>query len=78
MKVFTYDSNYYNFVEEVSKVYEIDDLSEIHNQWVDAKKYHLLDKMEEDQSTVYHKQFYNHISKTAFYNIFNAFILGFI
>jgi len=78
MKVFTYDSNYYNFVKEVSKVYEIDDLSEIHNQWVDAKKYHLLDKMEEDQSTVYHKQFYNHISKTAFYNVFNAFILGFI
>ena len=34
--------------------------------------------MEEDQSTVYHKQFYNHISKTAFYNVFNAFILGFI
>ena len=46
MKVFTYDSNSYDFVGEVSKVYGINDLSEIHNQWVDAKKYHLLDKME--------------------------------
>ena len=64
VKVFTYDVNQYDFVQEVSKVYNVTDLSEIHNQWVGAKKYHLLDKMEEDQSTVYHKQFYSQISKT--------------
>ena len=29
MKVFTYDSNSYDFVGEVSKVYGINDLSEI-------------------------------------------------
>ena len=67
MKLFTYNDGYFDFVKEVKKVYEIEDLSEIHNQWVGAKKYHLLNKMKEDQSTVYHKQFYNNISNTNFY-----------
>ena len=74
MKLFTYNDGYFDFVKEVKKVYEIEDLSEIHNQWVGAKKYHLLNKMKEDQSTVYHKQFYNNISNTNFYEVYDRFL----
>ena len=35
MKLFTYNDGYFDFVKEVKKVYEIEDLSEIHNQWVE-------------------------------------------
>lgn len=75
MKTILYDVDKYNFVEEVRRLYDVEDLCEIHNQWNHAKPYDILDDPSKDQKTVYHEKFYNEVkSKTNFYSIYHSFL----
>ena len=75
MDWFQYDVTRYNFVKEIERLYSITDLSEIHNEWLNAKTYDVLDDVETDQLTVYHKKFYDEVStKTKFYDVYYSFI----
>ena len=59
MKIIEYDVSLYNFVEEITSLYQISNLSDIHNQWSGAKNYDILDDVKTDQLTVYHRKFYD-------------------
>jgi len=75
MKKIIYDIIRYDFVREIKKIYDVEDLSEIHNQWIEAKSYDILDNPLEDQKTVYHEKFYNEVKeKTNFYSIYHSFV----
>lgn len=74
MKKIKYDTKKYCFVEELKILYGVDDLQKIHEQWSGAKKYELLNDVETDQRTVYHKHFYEAVGKTRWYEIYDEFI----
>ena len=74
MNKFSYDIKLYPFAEEVKKIFENKDLSEVHKKWSKSVSYDLLDDVSTDQNTVYHKHFYDNIRDTEFYFIFNSFI----
>lgn len=78
MKKYSYDFNKYNFVKEIQKLYGIDDLSEIHNQWSGAIKYDILNDVKTDQMTVYHKKFYAEAYNTNFYDTYLSFVKEFV
>ena len=78
MKKYSYDFSKYNFVKEIEKLYGVNDLSEIHNQWSDAVQYGVLNDVKTDQMTVYHEKFYTEVSNTNFYDIYLSFIKDFI
>jgi len=71
---FEYEIEKYNFVREVSSLYDNCMLDEIHTQWIGSKQYDLLDAVVEDQITVYHKEFYSRINTTNFYEIYHSFM----
>jgi len=74
MKKIKYDTQKYCFVKELKILYKVDNLQKIHEEWSGAKKYELLDDVETDQRTVYHKHFYEGASKTKWYEIYDNFI----
>ena len=74
MKLLKYDVNQYPFSDIIKKLYEIDNLELIHKQWKNAREYDLLDDVRTDQTTVYHKHFYNTVSTTNWYEVYNKFI----
>ena len=78
MKKYNYNMKKYNFTDEIKKLYNIDNLSEIHDKWNKAKRYDLLNDVETDQLTVYHEKFYDEADKTKFYSIYKSFIKEFI
>ena len=78
IKKYKYNIDTYNFVGKVEKLYNINDLSEIHSDWSGAIKYDILDDIEADQKTIYHKYFYNNIKDTNWYSVYDSFIKEFI
>ena len=78
IKKYKYNIDTYNFVGKVEKLYNVNDLSEIHSDWSGAIKYDILDDIEADQKTVYHKYFYNNIKDTNWYSVYDSFIKEFI
>ena len=78
MKKYSYDTDKYDFVNEIGNLYDINDLDLIHTQWKDAKTYDVLDDVTTDQLTIYHKKFYNESKNTKFYDIYKHFISEFI
>ena len=73
-KKFNYDKNEYNFSEIISQLFNVEDLSMIHEEWCSAKEYELLDNVKTDQLTIYHKHFYDNVEKFNWYVIYNRFI----
>jgi len=73
MKKYRYDIKKYCFAEEIKRLFGVRDLSLIHKQWSEAKVYNLLDDVETDQNTDYHKTFYEGAS-TDFYKIYESFL----
>jgi len=78
MKIINYNPIQYNFINELQTLYEITDLQQIHSDWREAKSYELLDDVKTDQSTVYHKYFYDKVSETKWYSIYKEFIVDII
>ena len=74
MKKIKYDIKKYNFAKKIKEIYEVKDISMIHKEWKLAKKYDLLNNVKEDQSTVYHKHFYENIFSTSWSEIYHSFI----
>jgi len=54
-----FDNNLYKLGDQIRELFNVEDLSLIHEQWQSAEKYDLLNDIETDQFTVYHKHFYN-------------------
>ena len=73
MGKFKYNIEKYPFTEDVKSLYGISNLEDIHNEWPGAQTYEVLDDVETDQLTVYHKHFYDNVG-TAFYLTYKAFI----
>ena len=71
MKKYSYDVERYNFIQEVNNLFEVKDLSNIHNEWVKAISYDILNDVETDQNTIYHKHFYDNIKKTKWYDLYH-------
>jgi hypothetical protein len=78
MKIIEYDISKYNFIDELHTLYEINNLQQIHKDWSQAKSYELLNDVKTDQSTVYHRYFYDEINKTDWYKIYKKFIADII
>jgi len=78
MKIVDYNTAKYNFIQELQKLYGIDNLDQIHKDWEGAKAYKLLDDVKTDQSTVYHKFFYDNVGKTDWYKVYKKFIVDII
>ena len=78
MKKYSYDVNKYDFVNQIESLYGISDLSMVHSQWSDAVEYEVLDDVETDQKTVYHKKFYKASHQTNFYDVYKSFIEEFV
>ena len=74
MKKFNYDVAKYNFVEKIKDLFSIANLDKIHSEWDNAQNYDLLDDVETDQLTVYHKHFYDNVKDTNWYELYNLFI----
>tara|TARA_Y100001938_G_scaffold103932_1_gene141899 strand:- start:2758 stop:3399 length:642 start_codon:yes stop_codon:yes gene_type:complete len=74
MKKYDYNIDKFNFVKEIENLYEISDLDMVHAQWKDAKTYDVLNDVETDQLTIYHKKFYNESKNTKFYDIYEHFV----
>ena len=74
MKLLNYDINEYKFIQLIEELYDINNLNHIHEQWLGAQEYDLLNNVRTDQQTVYHKHFYNNVNKTNWYNVYNTFI----
>ena len=74
MKKINYDTEKYNFVTELQKLFKVNDLSMIHEQWSLARSYDLLDDIETDQYTVYHKHFYDYSQDTQWYEVYALFL----
>jgi len=74
MNKIKYDTKKYNFIECFQKIFECEDLQNVHRDWNLAREYELLDRVEIDQDTVYHKHFYDNIGNTDYYNIYKKFI----
>ena len=73
MKKYSYDTKKYCFAEEIKKLFGVRDLSLIHKQWSEAKMYDLLDDVETDQNTDYHKTFYE-CASYDFYKMYESFL----
>jgi len=73
-KKFTYDKHEYNFSEIISQLFDVEDLSMVHEEWSSAKEYELLDNVKTDQLTVYHKHFYDNVEKFDWYETYNKFV----
>ena len=73
MRKYNFDIEKYEFLEEIKKLFDITDLSLIHKQWSGAKTYDLLNDVETDQNTDYHKTFYEKVS-SDFYKIYDSFV----
>ncbi len=71
---YTYDIKEYNFVDEIKKLYEIENLENMHKEWKDAIEYKVLDNIRTDQRTLYHKHFYDNANKTNWYKIYKKFV----
>ena len=69
--LFDYNIEDYNFVEELSKWFKCDDLSEAHKIY--SSDFDVL-TFETDQSTIFHKTFYAIPRDSKFYTIYNTFI----
>jgi len=78
MKIVNYDNNKYNFLTVLQTLYGVSNLQLIHKDWEKARSYELLDDVKTDQSTVYHKYFYDNISNTDWYKIYKKFIADII
>ena len=74
MKKIKYDILKYNFAKEIESLYKITNLEMIHEEWESSREYDLLDSVKEDQQTVYHKHFYNNVSSTQWFNMYELFI----
>ena len=74
MKKYKFDTERYNFAKEIQKLYNIENLDEIHREWDKAASYDILNDVETDQLTVYHKHFYNKVSNTNWYSLYKKFI----
>ena len=74
MKKYSYDTYVYDFAHEIKKLYCVNNLDEIHNEWSGAENYGVLDDVKTDQKTVYHKYFYTHVGATEWYDLYEDFI----
>ena len=74
MKKYNYDVNEYDFSNEIKELYKINNLDEIHSEWSGATKYDVLNDVKTDQRTVYHKHFYDNVSNTNWYPLYERFI----
>lgn len=74
MKKYNYDISEYDFSNEIKKLYKINNLDEIHSEWSGATKYDVLNDVKTDQRTVYHKHFYDNVSNTNWYPLYERFI----
>ena len=74
MEKYTYNTQKFNFADKIKKLYDVSNLDELHQEWKNAQKYNVLDNVETDQVTVYHKHFYNNVSSTGWYPLYNKFI----
>ncbi len=70
---FSFDTSSYAFKEHITKLFDVEDLSLIHQSW--KSDYELLDDPETDQNTVYHKTFYEGFDEDSFfYSVYRNFI----
>jgi hypothetical protein len=60
-----FDKNLFKLGDLIKELFAVQDLALIHEQWENAQKYDLLDNIETDQFTVYHKHFYNAFKGSA-------------
>jgi len=60
-----FDKSLYKMGDMIRELFGVQELSLIHEQWDSAEKYDLLDDVETDQYTVYHKHFYNAFKGSA-------------
>lgn len=74
MEKYSYDTTKYNFGEKIKELYNISNLDKIHDEWEGAIKYDVLDDVETDQRTVYHKHFYDNVASTNWYPLYEEFI----
>lgn len=74
MEKYSYDTVKYNFGEKIKELYNISNLDKIHDEWEGAIKYDVLDNVETDQRTVYHKHFYDNVASTNWYPLYEEFI----
>jgi len=74
MELLNYDVKKYPFTDIIKKLYDVNELDLIHDQWKNAQRYELLNDVETDQRTVYHKHFYDNVINTNWYDIYNEFI----
>ena len=70
---YNYDTDSYPFVDYLLDLYQVSDLSLLHKQWSEAKTYDLLNDVQTDQYTDYHKMFYNNVSED-FYKVYGNFM----
>lgn len=66
-----YDTNQYNFVNEIKKYFECSELSKVHEIY--GTDFDIL-TLKTDQSTLYHKKFYSMEKNTKFYSMYRSFI----
>ncbi|MGI9292141.1 MAG: streptomycin biosynthesis protein StrG [Gammaproteobacteria bacterium] len=62
----------------IKDLFDVQDLSLIHEQWEGAEKYDLLDDVETDQYTVYHKHFYNAFKGSEIEDVYKQTVGQFI
>jgi ectoine hydroxylase-related dioxygenase (phytanoyl-CoA dioxygenase family) len=72
MNILGYDKNKYNFTDIVKKYLNVNELSKIHEK--SDFIYHTKFKRENDQSTHYHKLFYDLARSEEFLNLYTTFI----
>ena len=71
MQYVKYDTEKYNFRELLSEILERTDLENLH----DSVDYPELFDMKTEQSTIYHKKFYESVRTSRFLDVYNQFIV---
>ena len=69
-KYFEYDKDFYNFRQLLQEMLEREDLEELHK----SVNYPDLFTMKTEQSTIYHKKFYEKVRGSEFLKKYNHFI----
>lgn len=74
MHLIEYDNQQYDFAELLKSHFGVDDLSKLHET---GPKYSFFDKKDHDQSTVFHKKFYEIYDKNDdFLDLYRKFLSG--
>ena len=62
-KIFTYDTNKHKFIEYLQKLYDCQNLDNLHFESEDFNKFQKIEGSLDDRETDLHKIFYNEIKK---------------